>query len=392
MLLLLALSVVINYMDRGNLGIAAPQLTHELGLRDTQMGLLLSAFFWTYALCQIAAGWVVDRYDVARVYALGFFVWSLATFAMGAVSGFALLLVFRLLLGVGESVAYPAYSKILTTSFSDQQRGLANGIIDTGTKFGPAIGMLLGGWMIGEFGWRWFFVVTGGLSLVWLIPWLYYSPRQPQPQQLAAAGPGWRELLSSRSAWATFLGLFCHNYNWYLLLTWLPTFLIRERHYSLQTMAVYNAISLCVTALATLAAGWLSDRLISRGAPVVRLRRNFIITGMLITASTLPLMTLQSHWASISALMLAFAALGLYTSNCWALTQNLAGAHAVGRWTGLQNAIGNMGGVVAPLLTGYLVERTGSFLAAFLTSAAVLLTGVLVYRFLLPLPKSPQSS
>ena len=386
MLLLLAVSVLINYMDRGNLGIAAPQLTSELSLKDSQMGFLLSAFFWTYAAFQVVAGWLVDRYDVARVYAVGFFVWSMATFGMGVVTGFGALVAFRLLLGIGESVAYPAYSKILSRGFREDQRGLANAIIDAATKFGPAVGVLLGGWMIGAFGWRWFFILTGALSLIWLAPWLYYSPKEIRPSVQAQEGPGWLALLGDRSAWATFLGLLCYNYNWYLLLTWLPSFLMRERHFSMTMMSVYNALPLCVTALATISAGWISDRMISRGAEVARLRRNFMISGMLVSAATLPLATLNSHWVSMTCLVLAFAGMGLYTSNCWALTQNLAGMGAAGKWTGLQNAVGNLGGVLAPWVTGMLVERTGAFLPAFLTSSAVLLVGVGIYVFMLRLP------
>ncbi|MGJ5816144.1 MFS transporter [Paludibaculum fermentans] len=386
MLLLLAVSVLINYMDRGNLGIAAPQLTKELGLRDSQMGFLLAAFFWTYALFQIVAGWLVDRYDVARVYALGFLVWSVATLAMGMVTGFAALVAFRLLLGIGESVAYPAYSKILSKGFKEEERGLANGIIDAATKFGPAVGVLLGGWMIGVYGWRWFFILTGGLSLAWLVPWLYYSPRDTTAGQQKQEGPGWLELVASRSAWATFIGLFCFNYNWYLLLTWLPSFLIRERHFSMGMMSIYNAFPLCVTAVCTITAGWISDRMIAKGAEVVPLRRNFMIAGLLLTAIMLPFATVPSHVLSMTFLVLAFCGLGLYTSNCWALSQNLAGAGASGKWTGLQNAVGNLGGVVAPVVTGYLVERTGTFLAAFLTSSGVLLAGVLIYIFMLQVP------
>jgi len=387
MLLLLSVSVLINYMDRGNLGIAAPQLTTELGLKDTQMGFLLSAFFWTYALFQVVAGWMVDRWDVARVYAWGFFIWSVATFGMGLVSGFGLLVAFRLLLGIGESVAFPAYSKILSTGFKEEERGLANSVIDACTKFGPAVGVLLGGWMIGQWGWRWFFILTGGLSLIWLIPWLYYSPRPAAGAATHEEGAGWRELFLSRTAWGTFLGLFCHNYNWYLLLTWLPTFLIRERHFSMGMMAFYNALPLCVTAVTTLAAGWWSDRLIARGAEVARLRRKFMVAGMGLTAMTLPLSTLHSHVLSMTFLVIAFAGLGLYVSNCWAFTQTLAGRGAAGRWTGMQNAVGNMGGVVAPVVTGILVQRTGTFLAAFVTSSAVLTTGVLIYLFMLRLPQ-----
>ncbi len=392
MLLLLSVSVLINYMDRGNLGIAAPQLTRELHLTDSQMGFLLSAFFWTYALFQIVSGWLVDRWDVARVYAAGFLLWSLATFAMGLVTGFAALIAFRLLLGIGESVAFPAYSKILSTNFREEERGLANSVIDACTKFGPAAGVLLGGWMIGQWGWRWFFIVTGAGALVWLVPWLYYSPRQQARAAGSERGPGWMEILASRSAWATFIGLFCHNYNWYLLLTWLPSFLIRERGFSMGMMALYNALPLCATAVTTIAAGIWSDRLAARGANVPRMRRNFLISGMVVTALALPFSTLPSHAAAMTFLVISFAGIGLYVSNCWALTQNLAGAEASGRWTGLQNAVGNMGGVVAPVVTGILIERTGRFFAAFVTSSAVVLCGALVYLVLLRLPNRRYSS
>ncbi len=391
LLILLAVSVVINYMDRGNLGVAAPRLAGELGLTDSRLGLLLSAFFWTYAACQIIGGWLVDRWDVTRVYAAGFLLWSAATLAIGLVNSFAMLLVLRLTLGMGESVAFPAYSKLLASGFREEQRGLANSIIDSATKFGPAIGVLFGGWFIGIYGWRLFFIVTGGLSLLWLLPWWRYAPRQQAGEETHAAGPGWAEILKSRAAWATFLGLFCNNYNWFLLLTWLPSFLVRERHYTMSQMAVINALPLCVTAVSTLIAGWYSDRLIARGAVVVRLRRNFMATGLGISALTLPLATLTDPRLALAALGLAFFGIGIYCSNSWALTQTLAGPGAAGRWTGLQNSFANLGGVVAPLVTGYLVERTGTFLAAFLTSSAVLAFGVFVYLVVLPMPETAVS-
>jgi len=391
LLILLAVSVVINYMDRGNLGVAAPRLAGELGLTDSRLGLLLSAFFWTYAACQIVGGWLVDRWDVTRVYAAGFLLWSAATLAIGLVNSFAMLLVLRLTLGMGESVAFPAYSKLLASGFREEQRGLANSIIDSATKFGPAIGVLFGGWFIGLYGWRLFFIVTGGLSLLWLLPWWRYAPRQQAVETVHESGPGWCEILQSRAAWATFLGLFCNNYNWFLLLTWLPSFLVRERHYTMSQMAVINALPLCVTAVSTLIAGWYSDRLIARGAAVVRLRRNFMATGLGISALTLPLATLTDPRLALAALGLAFFGIGIYCSNSWALTQTLAGPGAAGRWTGLQNSFANLGGVVAPLVTGYLVERTGTFLAAFLTSSAVLAFGVFVYLVVLPMPETAVS-
>jgi ACS family D-galactonate transporter-like MFS transporter len=170
-LALLAFSVFINYVDRGNLSIAAPMLKDELGLSASQLGILLSSFYWTYGFFQILAGWLVDRLNVNWVMAIGFFLWSAATSATGFVHGFTALLVVRLILGIGESVAYPSYSKILAKYFPESQRGFANSLIASGLASGPAFGMLLGGMLMARFGWRSFFIVVGLTSLVWLLPW-----------------------------------------------------------------------------------------------------------------------------------------------------------------------------------------------------------------------------
>ncbi len=383
LLLLLAVSVLVNYMDRGNLSVAAPVLTDELNLTPERMGTLLSAFFWTYASFQLVAGWLVDRYDVSRVYAVGYFLWSFATLGIGLVGGFTSLLLLRLVLGIGESVAYPAYSKILSSSFKEEERGLANAVIDAATKFGPALGTYLGGWMIAAYGWRAFFVVTGGVTLIWLIPWLMVAPREQASTKHLTRGPGWGAILSKRAAWATFLGLFCFNYNWYFLLTWLPSYLVKERHFTMTMMAFYSALPLTATAFATLAAGWVSDRIIARGARVDTVRRSFMMGGMLVSAVCLPFVNTPHHVLSMTLLVISFIGIGLYTSNCWALTQSLAGPAASGQWTGWQNAIGNMAGVVAPVITGFIVGRLGSFQLAFVASSVVLLAGVGVYQWML---------
>lgn len=200
-LILLVLSVSINYIDRGNLSIAAPLLKDELGTSASQLGLLLSAFFWTYSVFQVVSGWLVDRFDVNCILAGGFFLWSAATAATGLVRGITLLIVLRLLLGIGESVAYPCYSKILAEHFAEHQRGLANSLIDAGSKCGPALGTLMGGMLMARFGWRPFFIVLGVGSLVWLPLWFRWMPRARQ----AAAGerddaPGMLEIIRQRSA------------------------------------------------------------------------------------------------------------------------------------------------------------------------------------------------
>ncbi len=390
LLALLSFSVLINYLDRSNLSAAAPLLAKELNLPDSRLGLLFSAFFWTYALCQILAGWLVDRFSVVHVYAAGFLLWSLATGAIGLSHGFALLFFFRLMLGAGESVAFPAYSKIMIRAFREEQRGLANSILDACTKIGPAAGIYLAAWLMSEYGWRSFFLITGFGALLWLPFWIMYAPPRleasgPPPAASIDTGPGWRELLASRTVWATFIGLFCHNYNWYLLLTWLPTILVRERRFTMLDMGAWNGMLLALTALATLVSGWYSDRLAARSPSVARLRRAFLIAGLLVTGLATPFTVAPSPWISAVSLAAAFTGIGIYVSNCWAFTQTLAG-HAAGRWTGMQNAFANLGGVIAPALTGLLVEKTGRFSLAMMASAAVLLTGAAVYAFLAKIP------
>ena len=218
-LALLAFSVFINYIDRGNLSIAAPMLKDELGMSASQLGVLLSSFFWTYSLFLILSGWLVDRVSVSWVMAIGFFLWSAATSVTGFLHGFTALLVVRLVLGIGESVAYPAYSKILAKYFPASQRASANSIIASGLACGPAFGMLLGGVLMSRFGWRSFFVVLGSISLVWLLPWFRWMPRGPgiAAEMQLGPEPTTLEILKQRSAWGTFLGLFCSR-----LLTLLP--------------------------------------------------------------------------------------------------------------------------------------------------------------------------
>jgi ACS family D-galactonate transporter-like MFS transporter len=226
-LVLLAISAFINYVDRGNLSVAAPMLKDELGISASQLGVLLSAFFWTYACLQPFAGWLVDRWNVNWVFASGFFLWSSATAATGLVHTFAALIILRLLLGVGESVAYPSYCKILALNFEEEHRGLANAAISAGQVLGPGFGLLFGGLLMARFGWRPFFVVLGVGSLFWLIPWVKWMPKTRAAGSKRADAPSLSEFLRLRSAWGTSIGLFSSNYVNYFLITWLPFYLVR---------------------------------------------------------------------------------------------------------------------------------------------------------------------
>ncbi|MGC2530333.1 MAG: MFS transporter [Candidatus Acidiferrum sp.] len=381
---LLAISVFINYIDRGSLSIAAPVLKDELHFSDGQLGILLSAFFWTYAGFQIVSGWLVDRFNVNWVMAGGFLVWSVATAATGLIHGFEMLLVMRLVLGVGESVAFPSYSKILAKHFPESVRGRANAFIAVGIAAGPAFGIFFGAMLIARYGWRPFFVGLGLLCLLWLLPWMKWMPQGPG---LAishdAQTPGIPEILRQRSAWGTFGGLFSYNYLSYFLLTWLPFYLVRERHFSMHTMGRIGGAAYLTLAVSALISGWVSDLWIARGGRITRVRKTFTAAG-LAGASCFCLAVVVFAFDSRLALFFLFAtcaSAGLCTSNLWAITQTLAGPHAAGKWTGLQNFVGNFAGILSPALTGFVVERTGHFFWAFAAAAAVLMAGAMCWAF-----------
>jgi MFS family permease len=384
-LTLLVISVTVNYIDRGNLSIAASRLASELSLDPEKIGLLLSSFFWTYAAMQIVAGWLIDRYSVYWIFAVGFFVWSAATALTGIAGGFITIFALRLLLGVGEAVAYPAYSKIIAQGFPEQQRGLANGLIDAGCKAGPALGLLIGGIIISHYGWRPLFIGIGLVSMLWLIPWIQVTLRSARPAQDSLAlsgleaGPGLLEIAGQRSAWGTFLCLFCGNYTWYFLLTWLPWYLIRERHYSEAAMGKFGSMAFWAVGLASLISGIVSDRMVTHGGSPTFVRKMFAAGGLIGAIVIVGVPLLQSQSASLGVLIFACISFGCYSSHPWLIAQTLAGPAAAGRWSGMMNAIGNLAGVVAPWVTGRIVRDTGHFAYAFAVVGAILAIGAASY-------------
>jgi MFS family permease len=380
---LLAISVVINYVDRGNLSIAAPVLKDELGLSASQLGILLSAFFWTYACLQPVAGWLVDRWNVNWIFAGGFFLWSVATAATGLVHTFAALLLLRLFLGIGESVAFPSYSKIIALNFAEEHRGLANSVVSTGLVLGPGFGMLFGGLLMARFGWRPFFLVLGLATLLWLIPWLRWMPKKVAANRAGGTGaPDLAEFLRLRSAWGTCIGHFCCNYVSYFLITWLPFYLVRERHFSMDNMARIGGAAYLLGACFAILSGWLSDRWILSGASPTRVRKTFTGGGIALSGIFVGLNVVGGPFYCVAALILGVIFYGVCASNFWAITQTLAGPQAAGRWTGFQNFVANLAGIVAPSVTGFVLDRTGHFYWAFAILTAVALTGMASWVFL----------
>lgn len=387
---LLVVSVCINYADRGNLGVAAKSLQNELHFDPDQLGKLLGAFSFTYAFSLIAAGKLIDRFNVNWLYAGAFLLWSVATGATGLATGFWSILILRFLLGASESVAYPAYSKMIVTSFPERLRGTANGLIDAGSKLGPAIGVYLGVKMLGWFTWRGMFAIMGVASLLWLIPWAAIAgklPGSPTHNAEAPKAETYLRIASTRGLWGSAFGLFGGNYAWFFLLNWLPYYFETSRHYTHNRLAVLASLPFWAIAISSTCFGLLADYFIHHGREAGRVRQGFVCIGLsaccvLMLAATLVPNELQSN----ILLVLAFIAMGAWSSNHWAFSQFLAGPANAGKWTGLQNCIGNFAGVLGPWVSGYAFQVTHSFFAAFAIASGFLLMAVFSYWFIVGKP------
>jgi len=382
LLFLLALSVFINYVDRGNLSVAAPLLKDELHLSAYHLGLLLGAFFWTYVTLMIVSGWLVDRFDVNWVLAGGFGVWSLATGLTGVVHGFATLMACRLLLGAGESVAFPAYGKILARSIAQGHRGVANAAIISGMTLGPAVGTLFCGGLMATYGWRPVFIVLGFASLLWLVPWFYWMPGATPTAERFVCPASVGEIVRRRAFWGAALGHFCTNYSLYLMIVWLPFFLVSERHLSMQEMAWEGALFYLMYAIAAPILAWIADAWVRAGTSPNFVRKLWMGIGHLTIAAGLLGCAATSTRTSFICLMVTGLACGFTGPTIYVFAQTLAGPAVAGRWTGLQNAIGNLAGVIVAPLTGLVVDRTGQFWWAFVLAASVTLLGGVSWVFL----------
>jgi len=386
---MLVVSIGINYVDRGSLSVGQKSLIRDLSIDPQQLGLVFAAFFWTYAPLQIGSGWLADRWPVSVVYGAGYLLWSLSMTASGFAGGIGSLLTLRLFLGAGESVAYPSYSRILAASFREEQRGLANGLIDAGSKAGPAIGVLVGGLLIGRFGWRAFFVGMGAASLLWLVPWAWMALRSDVLPVHADVDPAARaecpslaSLIRQRSFWGTVIGLMASNYAWYFMVFWLPPYFENERHLTHREMSILGSVPFWGVAAMSIFGGWISDRLIARGASANTVRKSFTVTGLMLATLIVPAMLIRDDRLSLALLTVACASFGIFSSNVWAVTQTLAGPLAAGKWTGVQNAIGNLPGMLGLWFTGWVIQRTGRYFDAFVIAAGFLVLGAVSYLWI----------
>ena len=374
-MVLLGAAVFLNYVDRGAVGIAAPLMTSELGLSGTEFGLIVSAFFWVYAPVQLVVGWLVDRYSVYRLMAGGVLLWAMATLAMGFVGGFTSLLLLRILLGIGETIAFPGASKIITRHVPAERRGMANAALAIGLALGPAAGTLAGGLILASFGWRAVFIAFGLLTFLWLIPWhlttrgAHSGPAEREP------GVPMRKLLAKWPLWSMSIAHIASNYVFYFLLAWLPLYLVKSRGLSLGTMTLLATLGYAVQAVAALAFGSFSDWWTARDYSEDRVRRAMMFGAQLLAAVAVLGLAYATSTIQIGALLcLAGIATGALSLNTYAVAQMFAGPRAAGSWVGTQNAVGNLSGIFGPILTGIIVDSAG-YTTAFVVTAAVAAAG-----------------
>lgn len=376
LVLLLGAAVFLNYVDRGAIGIAAPLMKGELGLSEEAYGVAFSAFFWIYAPVQLFAGWLCDRFSVYKLMAAGILMWAGSTFLMGFAGGFASLLLLRIMLGVGESISFPGSSKIIARHVPPEQRGMANAAVAAGIAIGPAIGTLAGGLILGSLGWRAIFFAFGIATLLWLLPWRVMVRRLP--------GAGHRDdgprvpvgaLLSNWPLWSMSIVHALGNYCFYFLLAWLPLYLTKERGFSIGEMTMLATLGYAVQAVCALSYGHFSDWWTRSGRSEAACRRWMMVISQLAAAGAILGLAFVHSAVGIGILLcLAGAASASLSLNLYAVAQMFAGPRASGTWVGVQNAVGNLSGIVGPIITGIVVQRAG-YNSAFILTAAIAAIG-----------------
>jgi MFS family permease len=387
LVLLVSVALLINYIDRGNLATAVPLIHDELGLSGTQLGVLLSVFYYSYVLAMVPAGWLGERYGAHRVLAAGVAIWSVATLLTGFATGFWTLLLLRLLLGVGESAGFPCSSQLFATQLRLGQIDMANGVMSFSYLVGPAIGTVLGGLLMPVYGWRAVFAVFGALSLLWIWPLLRI---RLQPLARATGDPSdpavppFSLILKQRGLWGTSLGLFASNYNFYFILAWLPDYLVRERGFSMGVMAAVAGSAYLINAISALAAGWVVAAWTRSGRSSNAFYKSLMAFSHIASLGAMIGMTVLPVQGCIACLCLFEIGLGLMSPGVYAIPQIMAGPAATGRWVGVQNGCGNLAGVLAPMLTGILLDATGHFSSAFILAGGLNVLGLIGWLWVLP--------
>ena len=406
------LANAIGYIDRANLAIAAHGIRAELGIDATQMGFILSAFFWTYAFMQMPAGWVVDRIGVRLSLVLAVGWWSLFTIATGFARGITQFIGARLMLGVGEAASIPSFTKVAFNWFPRRERGLACSIFNSGSTAGSALSIPLVTWLIVIVGWRGAFIVTGGLGIVWVLLWwfVYRDPERHRAIAPAAvdallaerAAPvtvtakiSWADLFRYRSVWGLMIGMFCLNFAIYFFITWFPSYMLQARGFSLTSFAGLGMVPALMAIAGNWLGGWTSDRLLKMGWSATRARKTCLVGGMVMASSIGISAVAENVYLCLALFALAYASLSFAGANVWTVASELAPTPGhVASISSIQNFAGNLAGIMITTFTGVMLALTkGSFLVPLAVAGALCVVGALSYLFVVgkvePLPPLP---
>ena len=394
LLALLFTAMLISYAHRSALSVAvgarSSSMSADLHLSEASIGLLLSGFFWIYSFMQLPAGWLVDRFGVKRAYSVGFVFWTLTSALTGFVNSFGTLLGMRIALGAGQAISFPASSRAVANWFPHRERGTVTGIYLTGVRLGTALISLVGAFFLARYSWKTFFVVIGLAPLIWLLPWWIFLNRWETNTSARATVDGkpisfWSSLglLRRRTVFGIFLGFFAYDYAWFVFITWLPRYLTRERGFTDSEMAVYSAAPFLIMSAIIVASGLLSDWLVKVGREERLVRKVFIIVGLAVGCLIVPAGLVADKMTAVWLLTISLCGLGICSPNTWTLTQAVCDKKIVGSVSGIQNFGGNIGGILAPALTGFIVHVTNSFALALALVGVVLVIGMLAYWFLI---------
>ncbi len=398
MLSLIATGTLINYLDRTILGVAAPALTKELGINAALMGVIFSAFSWSYAASQVPGGAFLDRFGTRLTYCLSVAFWSFFTLLQAFVHGVGALIGLRLALGVAESPCFPANSRVVATWFPRDERAFATGVYTVGEYIGLAFLSPLLFAALATFGWRSLFVGAGVIGLLFAIVWWrgYREPRQSRANQaeldeIVAGGAlldqppvqrfDWSaagKLLKTRQMWGICLGQFAGNSTLVFVLTWFPTSLATERHMDWLKIGFFAIAPFIAASVGVLFGGWWSDRMLRQGKSPNVARKLPIILGLLLASTIIAANFVESNAAVIAILSLAFFAQGMAALG-WTLISDIAPEGMLGVTGGIFNLAANLAGIVTPLVVGGIVAATGSFFYALAFIGVVALLGALAY-------------
>ncbi|TAL70366.1 MAG: MFS transporter [Burkholderiaceae bacterium] len=411
---LIGAGVLINYFDRISISVAGPQLQQAFSLTPAELGLLFSAFFWSYALLQIPAGLILDRFGVTRVGRWGAFLWGVASTITACASGFAGIFLARILLGIAESPSFPANSKATGYWFPRTERALSTALFDAAAKFSNVIGVPLVALAVVHLGWRWGFGIVAALSFVYFIAFyvIYRDPSKhprltreerdyitsngatPEGQLSASPAGMLAYLLKSRKVWGLTIGFAAYGYCFYLFLTWLPGYLVQTMHMSILKSAWFAAIPwLCATVSDLVVGGWLIDHLVAKGLNENLVRKGVLLAGMFCGLAVFGATTTTDPVVAIVWISIALSGLAAAAPVGWSIPSLIAPKGGVGTVGGIMNFVNNMMGAVAPIVTGYTVGSTQSFSNAFIVAGVVLVVGMVSFVVLLrriePLPEPP---